>query len=97
MIYTNSEYHLGEMIVRYLLDEENGHIGIQLFPSSQLGKLVKHRTDLSGVKELATIAEPLSLSLQSWGVQPLVEFSLTEDVKGNNLGRDKPFAAVQQA
>lgn len=87
MIKIYSEFVLGDTVVRYLLDEQSGQIGLLYFPAAKLNDVVEHRRDLSAVRELALISKVMPISLCAWRVQPLVEFSLVGDVKASSLGQ----------
>ena len=82
-----SEYKLGDITVRYLLDRETKSAGFYFLPTSTCDKVCQHRKDLSDVKELVEIAQRLPIPMTPWSVQPLVEFSLAGDVKARNIGQ----------
>jgi len=76
-----SEFEFSNLIVRYLLDNGTGKIGLQLLPKSKLDSLVEHRNDILEIKGMVELVEHLPIPTEAWTVQPLVEFSLAGDVK----------------
>ncbi len=87
MISVYSDFSLDDMTVRYLLDGETGHIGLQLFPTGKKDGLVPRRSDLSEIEEIKRLSSFLPRVPRAWCVQPLVEFSLAGDPHGESLGQ----------
>jgi len=72
-----SQFHIGDMVVEYLLESGSQRLGLRLFPVSMIDKLAKRREFLDS-HEISLLPQFMT-PIRAWHVEPLVQVKLVGD------------------
>lgn len=79
----HSEFTLGSILLRYLLDTETRRMGLQVVPENLSGDLVVNRESLNETFEVRN----LGIDCPAWNIDSLVNISLISDSNGDGFAQ----------